>query len=111
MPEIFKNYINGEWVPAVSGETFANHNPSKIGEVIGLFPRSGGADVEKAVAAAAAAFREWKNVPPPERGRILQEAGKIMAGRKAELARIISRENGKTVSGAMGDVQSGIDMA
>lgn len=111
MIEHFKNYINGEWVDAISGETFENRNPSNINEVIGLFPRSRKKDVNKAVSAAITAFNEWKNVPPPERGKILYEAGRIMASRKKELAEVVSRENGKTVKGAMGDVQSGIDMA
>ena len=111
MAERFKNCINNEWVDAVSGNTFENINPSNIDEVIGVFPRSGKEDVDRAVAATLAAFRGWENVPPPERGKILFEAGRIMASRKKELAEIISRENGKTVNAAMGDVQSGIDMA
>ncbi len=111
MPKQFKNYINGEWVDAISGETFENIDPSNITEILGLFPRSKKEDVDKAVAAALAAFNEWKNVPPPERGKILYEAGNIMTSRKTELANVISKENGKTVNGALGDVQSGIDMA
>ncbi len=111
MVQIFKNYIDSEWVDSISGETFENSNPSDIDEIIGLFPRSGKEDVDKAVSAALAAFDKWRNVPPPERGNILFEAGRIMASRKKELAGVISRENGKTVNGAMGDVQSGIDMA
>lgn len=107
----FKNYINGEWVDSVSGKTFENRNPSNIEELLGLFPRSTKEDVDRAVSAARSAFDEWKNMPPPERGKILYEAGRVMASRKRELAEVISRENGKTVNGAMGDVQSGIDMA
>src|SRR3989304_5063419 len=107
----FKNYINGIWVDSVSGKTFENRNPSSIEEGLGLFPRSAKEDVDRAVSAARSAFDEWKSVPPPERGKILYEAGRIMASRKRELAQVISRENGKTVNGAMGDVQSGIDMA
>lgn len=111
MAEFFKNYINGQWVDAISGETFENRNPSNIHEIIGLFPRSKKEDVENAVSAAQSALNNWKNIPPPERGKILFEAGQIMSLRKKELAEIISRENGKTVNNAMGDVQSGIDMA
>lgn len=107
----FRNYINGEWINAISGKTFENRNPSNINEVLGIFPRSNKEDVDIAVSAALSAYNEWKNVPPPERGEILYKAGLIMASRKKDLAKIISRENGKTVEGAMGDVQSGIDMA
>lgn len=111
MTKYFKNYINGHWVNSSSNEFFENRNPSNINEVLGFFPRSTKEDVERAVSAAKSAFNEWKNIPPPERGKILYEAGRLMALRKKELAEIISRENGKTVNGAMGDVQSGIDMA
>ncbi|MEW6535518.1 MAG: aldehyde dehydrogenase family protein [Candidatus Auribacterota bacterium] len=107
----FKNYIGAEWCDALSGLTFENVNPSDIQDVIGLFPRSGKEDVAAAATAARTAFQEWKNVPPPQRGEILYKAGQIMQSRKEELAKILSRENGKTVAGAMGDVQSGIDMA
>jgi len=111
MAERFKNYINGEWVDSISGETFENRNPSNIDEIIGLFPRSKKEDVDRAISAALSAFNEWKKVPPSERGKILFEAGRIMDFRKKELAEVISKENGKTVNAAMGDVQSGIDMA
>ncbi len=111
MTKLFKNYINGQWVDSISGETFENINPSSIDEVIGRFPRSKKDDIDNAVFAAKAAFNAWKSTPPPERGNILMEAGRIMTIRKKELAEVISRENGKTVSGALGEVQSGIDMA
>jgi alpha-ketoglutaric semialdehyde dehydrogenase len=111
MGERFLNYINGEWVSAAAGETFENINPSNTDEILGSFPRSRRSDVDKAVASSLDAFQEWENMPPPARGNILYEAGRIMASRKEELAKVISRENGKTVSGALGDVQSGIDMA
>ena len=111
MTERFKNYIDGEWVPAVSGAVFENRNPSDVNEVIGLFPRSGKEDVEAAVSSARAAFPAWKSLTPLERGNIVFEAGRIMTGRKKELAEALSKENGKTVKGALGDVQSGIDMA
>lgn len=111
MTERFKNYIDGQWVDAVSGEIFENRNPSEISEVLGVFPRSGEKDVARAVESAKAAIKKWKDVPPPERGKVLFDAGQIMSSRKKELARVISMENGKTINSAMGDVQSGIDMA
>ncbi len=111
MTKNFKNYINGEWVDASSGETFENMNPSNREEIIGVYPRSGKEDVDGAVKSSLNTFDLWKAVPPTERGEILFKAGSLMASRKKELAEILSRENGKTVNGAMGDVQSGIDMA
>ena len=96
MVEHFKNYINGEWVGSASSETFENINPSDIEEVLGIFPRSGKEDVDKAVQAAKDALENWKSITPPERGCIISEAARILASRKKELAEIISLENGKT---------------
>lgn len=111
MAQRFQNYIGGLWRDSISGNTFENINPSNIEEIIGIFPRSSKDDVNEAVQSAKSAFPGWKNISPAERGKILLEAGKIMESRKPELAKILSRENGKTVASAMGDVQSGIDMA
>src|SRR2546430_13825313 len=65
----FKNFIGGEWVDAVSGETFESTSPAN-GETIGVFPRSGAEDVDRAVAVAKEAFAEWRPVPAPQRGGI-----------------------------------------
>lgn len=111
MTDHFKNYINGTWMDAISGETFESINPSDISEVIGIFPRSKKDDVDNAVRSALSAFSEWKNTSPVERCNIIRRAGRIMEDKKHELAAVISRENGKTVKSALGDVQSGIDMA
>ena len=67
---IFQNYIGGEWVDAASGETFDSTSPAD-GELIGTFPRSSADDVDRAVAAAKAAFEDWRLVPAPKRGEIL----------------------------------------
>ncbi len=111
MVETFKNFIGGQWVDAISGQTFQNINPSDTSEILGVYPRSGKADVDNAVKAAQSAFKQWKNIPPVERAKIIYKAGELLTERKEELAKVISKENGKTVAGAMGDVQSGIDMA
>ena len=66
----FKNFIGGEWVDAASGETFETTSPA-TGEMIGVFPRSGAEDVDRAVEAAKAAYEDWRLVPAPKRGEIL----------------------------------------
>ncbi len=111
MAEHFKNYIGGEWVDAISGETFENINPSNVEEVIGIFPRSGREDVNRAVGAALDALEGWKATPPPERGEILLRAARLLDERRDELASVISRENGKTKGSCVGEVQSALDMA
>lgn len=106
----FLNYIGGQWVPAKSGQTFESHNPAKPDERIGVFPASGPDDVNAAVAAAKKAFEDWRLFPAPRRGEILFEAGRLLQERKEELSREMTREMGKVLTEARGDVQEVIDM-
>jgi alpha-ketoglutaric semialdehyde dehydrogenase len=106
----YKNYIAGEWVDAVSGETFESTSPAN-GEAIGTFPLSGAEDVERAVAAAKAAFEEWRLVPAPKRGEILFRFGQLLIDQKEDLAQLMAREMGKVLAEARGDVQEAIDMS
>jgi aldehyde dehydrogenase (NAD+) len=106
----FRNYIGGEWVDAASGETFESVSPA-TGELIGAFPRSGRDDVERAVAAAKAAYEEWRLVPAPKRGELLFRFGRLVQEEKDELADLMTREMGKVKAEAGGDVQEAIDMS
>jgi alpha-ketoglutaric semialdehyde dehydrogenase len=107
----FKNYIDGKWLGAKTGETFENRNPANRNDLIGLFPASGQADVDDAVAAAQRAFASWRLVPAPKRGELLYRAGELLKKHKEELARIETREMGKVLKETRGDVQEGIDCA
>ncbi|HKG09249.1 MAG TPA: aldehyde dehydrogenase family protein, partial [Gaiellaceae bacterium] len=106
----FKNYVDGEWVDAASGETFESTSPAN-GDTIGVFPKSGPEDVERAVAAARAAFEEWRLVPAPRRGEILFRFAQLVAEAKDDLTDLMSREMGKVKAEAGGDVQEAIDMS
>ena len=106
----FKNFIAGEWVDAASGETFESTSPA-TGELIGSFPKSGPEDVDRAVAAAREAYEEWRLVPAPARGEILYRFGGLVREHKDELALLMSREMGKVLPEAGGDVQEAIDMS
>lgn len=105
-----RNYIAGQWVDALSGETFASTNPAN-GQLIGEAPKGGREDVEKAVAAAAEAFARWRKVPAPKRGEILFRVGRLLEQNKERLAQLLTREMGKVLPEARGDVQEAIDMA
>ena len=111
MAEKFRNLINGKWVEAKSGETFENRNPANWDEVVGIFPRSGKADVDAAVEAARGAYKKWRLVPAPARGDIMRKIGDMLVRRKDELAREMTREMGKVLAETKGDVQEGIDTA
>lgn len=106
----FQNYIAGEWCEAASGETFESTSPAN-GEAIGTFPLSGEEDVNRAVAAAKAAFEEWRLVPAPRRGEILFRFGQLLTDEKEDLAQLMAREMGKVLAEARGDVQEAVDMA
>lgn len=106
-----KLYISGEWVEAESGETFTRVNPANPGEVIGEFQQGGAEDVNKAVDAAGEAFEKWSSLPAPKRGEILLKAARLLRERKEELARTMTREMGKVLTEARGDVQEAIDIA
>jgi alpha-ketoglutaric semialdehyde dehydrogenase len=108
--QTFKNYIGGEWVDAVSGETFESTSPAN-GDPIGVFPKSGTEDVERAVAAAKEAYEDWRLVPAPKRGEILFRFAQLLTERKDEVAELMSREMGKVLAEAGGDVQEAIDMS
>jgi acyl-CoA reductase-like NAD-dependent aldehyde dehydrogenase len=106
----FQNFIGGEWVDAVSGETFESTSPAS-GELIGVFPKSGPEDVDRAVEAAKSAYEGWRLVPAPARGEILYRFGALVREHKDELALLMSREMGKVLPEAGGDVQEAIDMS
>jgi aldehyde dehydrogenase (NAD+) len=106
----FLNYIGGQWVAAKSGKTFESRNPADPSDLVGVFPASGPDDVNAAVAAAKKAYDMWRLYPAPKRGEILFKAGQIMVERKEELAREMTREMGKVLAEARGDVQEVIDM-
>jgi alpha-ketoglutaric semialdehyde dehydrogenase len=105
------NFIGGEWVPPATGEYFENRNPARHSDLIGLWPRSGRDDVDRAVAAARSGFDLWRRTPAPERGATLKRVGDLLEARKEEVARAATREMGKVLVETRGDVQEGIDTA
>ncbi len=105
----YLNYIDGRWLPSESGRTFESLDPAN-GEVVGVVAKSSPADVERAVEAAAGAFQRWRLVPAPKRGEILFRVGQLLQQRKEQLAQLMSREMGKVITEARGDVQEAIDM-
>jgi len=109
-PKAYRNFIDGEWVESSSRRTLEDRNPADKGEVIGTFQDSGEADAEAAIAAAARAFRRWRLVPAPKRAEYLFRMGEILLKRKEEYAREMTREMGKPIREARGDVQEAIDV-
>jgi alpha-ketoglutaric semialdehyde dehydrogenase len=111
MPERYRNHIGGEWVAPARGDYFENRNPARQSDLIGEFPRSGGEDVARAIESARRGFELWRRTPAPERGDVIRRAGDLLAARKEEIARAMTREMGKVLAETRGDVQEGIDTA
>jgi alpha-ketoglutaric semialdehyde dehydrogenase len=86
-------------------------NPADADDVLGTVARSDVADVEAAVAAAKAAYPDWLATPMPKRGDLIRRVGQLLEGEKDALAALMTREMGKTLKEARGDVQEGIDFA
>lgn len=104
----FRNYIDGEWVPARSGATFERRNPADTRDSVGLFPESGPADMEAAVAAARKALPAWRALGYDARARLLFAAAERLAARAPEVASALTREEGKSLPEAAGETGRGV---
>ncbi len=107
----FQLFIAGEWVDSVSGQTFESRNPADTRDLVGEFQTGTAADVARAIRAAEIAGVAWRRTPAPKRGEILYRFGALLAEHKERLARAMTREMGKVLAEARGDVQEGIDIA
>ena len=106
----FSNYIDGRWVASRGGTVFDNRNPADQDELLGTFQASTPDDAADAIAAAVRAYASWRLVPAPKRAEVLFRAAALMAARKEEFARDMTREMGKVLEETRGDVQEAIDM-
>jgi alpha-ketoglutaric semialdehyde dehydrogenase len=104
------SYINGKWVQPQSERLVRNINPADTSDVIAEFPAATAADTQRAIEAAQAAFPGWKKTPGPERGRVLWRATEIARRRLDEIARTMTREEGKILKEAKGEALKGISL-
>ncbi|HEV8125260.1 MAG TPA: aldehyde dehydrogenase family protein, partial [Gemmatimonadales bacterium] len=111
MAKTFKNLIAGKWVPPSTGAYIENRNPANTRDLVGRFPDSGSQDIADAVRAARLAFPTWSRMPAPARGDLLRRLGDLLSEHQEEIADLMSREMGKVITEARGDVQEGIDTA
>src|SRR5437870_5804488 len=105
----YYNFIGGKWVASASGEWFENVNPADTRDTVGRFPLSTTEDVDAAVAAARNAFDGWRRTPAPRRAEILFRLGEILIRDKQKYTADMTREMGKVLKEAGGDVQEAID--
>lgn len=103
--------IGGKYVGERSTARFESRNPAFMDDVVGTFPLGGKKEVVEACRAARAAFPGWRSTPAPIRGELLSKVSKILVEQKEMLSRLISREIGKPLREARGEVQEAIDTA
>ncbi len=102
-----RHLIGGEWL---GDPELERENPARPGEVVAAIPVAGPQEADAAIAAAETAFPAWRKTPGPARGAILAKAAEILAGRKDEVARDLTAEEGKTLTEATGEVQRAVDI-
>ena len=107
---VFKNFIGGEWVAAGNGATFENRNPADTDDVVGLFQKSDASDARQAIEAAKGAQPKWAGIPAPKRGEILHRAANLLESRADQVAREMTREEGKTLPEARGEVGRAVNI-
>jgi alpha-ketoglutaric semialdehyde dehydrogenase len=105
----YQNFIRGQWVASQSGEMFENINPADTRDIVGRFPLSNSDDLNEAVNAAQEAFDGWRRTPAPKRAELLFRLGEVLIGNKSRFTDDMTREMGKVVKEAGGDVQEAID--
>ena len=103
------NWIDGQETPALSGEYFDKLNPA-TGERLSQVARSESDDVGRAVAAARRAQPAWAAVPPVRRGHILHAVAMGLRDCRAEVARIVALETGKSYPSALGETDGAIEL-
>ncbi|HTR81959.1 MAG TPA: CoA-acylating methylmalonate-semialdehyde dehydrogenase [Bacteroidota bacterium] len=107
--ETLKNYIGGKWVSSTSNDYLPVMNPS-LGKHIADVPLSTSHDVDEAVKAARAAFATWSAIPIKERAQVFYRYKTLLEKNAHALAELVNKENGKTMSEAMAEVEKAIEV-
>ncbi|WP_028996566.1 NAD-dependent succinate-semialdehyde dehydrogenase [Azohydromonas australica] len=102
-------FINGQWLDAADGRTLAVFNPAS-GQEIGRVAHAGKADLDKALEAAQKGFETWRDMTPAERSKIMRRAAALMRERAAEIAPLLTQEQGKPLAEAKGETLAAADI-
>jgi len=102
-------FIHGEWSPSATSRTIAVTNPA-TGEAIDTVPAGSDADADRAIASAAAAFKDWRRVPMARRARLQHQAAQRLRERSDELARTLTLELGRPLAGSKVEIERSADL-
>ncbi len=101
--------IDGNWTPASGGRTIPVANPA-TGETIGRVAHADRADLDRALAAAEKGFHVWRKVSAYERAKVMRKAAALLRERADEIARVLTREQGKPLAEAKGETLAAADV-
>lgn len=99
-----RNYIRGEWLSLRQGREMEIRNPADQDEVVGKGFLASSREADAALAAATEALPSWSRTPGPKRGEIVERAADLLRAEQDDLARLLTREEGKTVAEAKGEI-------
>lgn len=103
------NLVGGKWLHPTADSYTDVYNPS-IGEIIARTPMSSPKEVDEAVQAATKAFKGWSQTPVTKRAEVLFRFRALLEQNYEELTKLLTRENGKTIEEAKGDLRRGIEV-
>ena len=109
MAQKIKILVNGSFIDSKTTEYLPVENPATQ-EVLAEVPLTAIAEIDEAIRVAGEAFKTWKEVATPERARLFLKYQHLLKEHQKEIAEILSKENGKTLADAMGDVWRGIEV-
>src|SRR5688572_19458263 len=107
---IYKNFIDGKWQESVSEKTVDNVNPADTNDVLGTVRLATREEANRAVVAAYEARHRWRSTPPPVRGKMLFRAARLLEEDKENLAQLLTREEGKTLTESRGEIQRAVNI-
>ena len=102
-------FINGQWQDAADGRTLPVFNPA-TGKEIGRVAHAGKADLDRALEAAQKGFQTWRDMTPAARSTIMRKAAGFMRERAAEIAPLLTQEQGKPLPEAKGEAMAAADI-
>lgn len=104
-PALFRQqcYVDGAWVDADDGATIAVTNPAR-GDVLGTIPKMGATETRRAIAAANAAWEDWRGRTAKERAQTLRKWFELMMANQDDLAMLLTAEQGKPLAEAKGEI-------
>src|SRR6476646_6028805 len=103
------SYIGGSSISDAPGGTLQSVNPANTDEVVAEIQLGDSGTFVDACRAARGAQEAWAHTPAPQRGRAIQQIGRLVEDNKEALARVVTREIDKPYSEALGEVQEIID--